>query len=241
MAQVFPTKANLMATQKSLDLAKLGYELMDRKRNILVREMMQLISEAKEVEANINAVYDKAYSSLKLANITLGVCGNFARTIPVDNGLSLDFRSVMGVEIPKISLESSKLMPYFGFNSTNSHLDEAYINFNEAKKMTVKLAETEASIYRLADAVKKTQKRANALNNIMIPQFTGTIKYISEALEEKEREDFTRLKAVKNQKEEKKTRGKIKFEDCKSSSFTVLFIALFIAYAAFCGCFSYLY
>lgn len=82
----------------------------------------------------------------------------FARTIPVDNGLSLDFRSVMGVEIPKISLESSKLMPYFGFNSTNSHLDEAYINFNEAKKMTVKLAETEASIYRLADAVKKTQK-----------------------------------------------------------------------------------
>ena len=78
MAQVFPTKANLMATQKSLDLAKLGYELMDRKRNILVREMMQLISEAKEVEANINAVYDKAYSSLKLANITLGVCGNFA-------------------------------------------------------------------------------------------------------------------------------------------------------------------
>ena len=72
MAQVFPTKANLMATQKSLDLAKLGYELMDRKRNILVREMMQLISEAKEVEANINAVYDKAYSSLKLANITLG-------------------------------------------------------------------------------------------------------------------------------------------------------------------------
>lgn len=208
MAQVFPTKANLMATQKSLDLAKLGYELMDRKRNILVREMMQLISEAKEVEANINAVYDKAYSFLKLANITLGVCGNFARTIPVDNGLSLDFRSVMGVEIPKISLESSKLMPYFGFNSTNSHLDEAYINFNEAKKMTVKLAETEASIYRLADAVKKTQKRANALNNIMIPQFTGTIKYISEALEEKEREDFTRLKAVKNQKEEKKREAK---------------------------------
>ena len=76
------------------------------------------------------------------------------------------------------------------------------------KKMTVKLAETEASIYRLADAVKKTQKRANALNNIMIPQFTGTIKYISEALEEKEREDFTRLKAVKNQKEEKKREAK---------------------------------
>ena len=53
MAQIFPTKANLMATQKSLDLAKLGYELMDRKRNILVREMMQLADEAKEVESRI--------------------------------------------------------------------------------------------------------------------------------------------------------------------------------------------
>lgn len=208
MAQVFPTKANLMATQKSLDLAKLGYELMDRKRNILVREMMQLIDEAKEVEANISSVYERAYNSLKLANITLGVCGNFARTIPVDNGLSLDFRSVMGVEIPTIKLEEHHLRPYYGFKSTNSYLDEAYFNFTEAKKMTVKLAETEASIYRLADAVKKTQKRANALNNIMIPQFTDTIKYISEALDEKEREDFTRLKVVKAAKEAKASQNK---------------------------------
>lgn len=201
MAQVFPTKANLMATQKSLDLAKLGYELMDRKRNILVREMMQLIDEAKEVEATISETYERAYSSLRLANITLGVCGNFARTIPVDDGLSLDFRSVMGVEIPKINLEEHHLRPYYGFKSTNSYLDEAYFNFSEAKKITVKLAETQASIYRLADAVKKTQKRANALNNIMIPQFTATIKYITEALDEKEREDFTRLKVVKSTKE----------------------------------------
>lgn len=207
MAHVFPTKANLMATQKSLDLAKLGYELMDRKRNILVREMMQLITEAKEVEANINAVYARAYSSLRLANITLGVCGNYARTIPVDDGLSMDFRSVMGVEIPEITLSEHHLRPYYGFNFTNSYLDEAYINFSIAKKMTVKLVQTEASIYRLADAVKKTQKRANALHNIMIPQFTQTIKYISEVLDENEREDFTRLKVVKGQKKTGRNRN----------------------------------
>ena len=67
--------------------------------------------------------------------------------------------------------------------------------------MTVRLAQTQSSIYRLADAIKKTQKRANALNNIMIPQFTRDIKYITEALDEKEREDFTRLKVVKRNKE----------------------------------------
>ncbi len=203
MANVVPTKANLMATQKSLSLAKLGYELMDRKRNILVREMMALIDEAKEVEENINAVYEKAYKSLQKANITLGLCSDYARCVPIDNSIELDFKSIMGVEIPVVSAREPILKNYYGFDGTNSYLDEAYFNFNEAKKMTVKLAETQTAIYRLADAVKKTQKRANALNNIMIPQFTQTVKSISEALDEKEREDFTRLKVVKRYKEKK--------------------------------------
>ncbi len=203
MANAVPTKANLMATQKSLALAQLGYELMDRKRNILVREMMALIDEAKEVEENINAVYEKAYKSLQKANITLGVCSDYARCVPIDNSVELDFKSVMGVEIPVISAGETVFKNYYGFNGTNSYLDEAYFNFNEAKKMTVKLAETQTAIFRLADAVKKTQKRANALNNIMIPRFTQTVKSISEALDEKEREDFTRLKVVKRYKEKK--------------------------------------
>lgn len=201
MAQVFPTKANLMATQKSLELATLGYELMDRKKNILVREMMQLVSEAKEVDKNINDAYKRAYKSLQFANMTLGLCTGFANDVPIDNSLEVDYRSVMGVEIPKIKMGETVLQNYYGFDNTNSYLDEAYKNFNEAKQMTVKLAETQSAIFRLADAIKKTQKRANALNNIMIPQFTSTIKFISEALDEKEREDFTRLKVVKSIKE----------------------------------------
>ena len=200
MAQIFPTKANLMATQKSLSLAKLGYELMDRKRNILVREMMQLVDEAKEVESTINEAYKKAYASLQKANITLGRCSDYARTVPLDETLKVDYKSVMGVEIPQITLGEQDMKNYYGFDTTNSYLDEAYFNFNEAKKLSVKLVETQTSIYRLADAIKKTQKRANALNNIMIPKFTQTVKFISEALDEKEREDFTRLKVVKSTK-----------------------------------------
>ncbi len=208
MAQVFPTKANLIATQKSLSLAKLGYELMDRKRNILVREMMQLVDEAKQVESTINETYKKAYKSLQMANITLGLCSDYARTVPIDNSLEIDLKSVMGVEIPQISLGEENMRVYYGFDTTNSYLDQAYFNFNEAKKLSVRLVETQTSIYRLADAVKKTQKRANALNNIMIPQFTQTVKFISEALDEKEREDFTRLKVVKSTKEKQKAADK---------------------------------
>lgn len=204
MAQVFPTKSNLISTKKSLDLAKLGYDLLDRKRNILVREMMQLIDRASQIQQNINSTYAKAYLALQRANVTLGVCSEFAQAVPVDNSLDIDLRSVMGVELPVVTIDEPKPDMYYGLNATNSSLDEAYLSFLEVKKMTAQLAEIENNVYRLADAIKKTQKRANALNNIMIPQFTATIKYITEALEEKEREDFSRLKVIKNQKEQQK-------------------------------------
>ncbi len=201
MAQVFPTKSNLISTKKSLDLAKLGYDLLDRKRNILVREMMQLIDRAAQIQKDIDETYSKAYLALQRANVTLGMCAEFAQAIPVDNSLNIDLRSVMGVELPMVTLGDEKPGMYYGLNSTNSMLDEAYLSFIEVKRMTAQLAEIENNVYRLADAIKKTQKRANALSNIMIPQFTATIKYITEALEEKEREDFSRLKVIKNQKE----------------------------------------
>ena len=70
----------------------------------------------------------------------------------------------------------------------------------EVKRLTAELAEVENSVYRLAVAIKKTQKRANALKNIMIPKFEETVKNISDALEEKDREEFSRLKVIKSQK-----------------------------------------
>ena len=79
-------------------------------------------------------------------------------------------------------------------------LDEAYLKFIEVKKLTANLAEIENSVYRLADAIKKTQKRANALKNIMIPRFEKTVKFITDALDEKDREEFSRLKVIKRNK-----------------------------------------
>ncbi len=204
MAQVFPTKANLMNTKKSLELAKLGYELMDRKRNILVREMMQMIDEAKLVQDSINEVYQKAFDSLKRASIRLGDCSGLARLLPVENGLSIDYRSVMGVELPVVELEKTKVdVSSFGFLQTDESFDEACVLFDQVKELTAQLVQIESSICRLADAVKKTQKRSNALSNIMIPNFEETVKYITEALDEKEREDFSRLKVTKKIKEAK--------------------------------------
>ncbi|MEI6579188.1 MAG: V-type ATP synthase subunit D [Eubacteriales bacterium] len=202
-SQVFPTKNNLINTQKSLALARLGYDLMDRKRSILVREMMMMIDKANIIQAEISATYAEAYAALQRAHITLGVCRESAMTIPVDDGLEMDFRSVMGVELPTVTLKPRPTEIYYGLDLTNSQLDDAYIKFNEVKRLTATLAEVESCVYRLADAIKKTKKRTNALDNVIIPRFKSTVKFITDALEEKDREDFSRLKVIKRNKEGK--------------------------------------
>ena len=200
----FPTKGNLLSTKKSLALAKMGFELLDRKRNILVREMMQLIDQANALHNQISDVYNQAYQALQMANITLGICEDIAKSVPVENGVQISYRSVMGVEIPTVTIDTSELQMPYGYMGSNSQLDQAYICFYKAKLVTVQLAEIENSVYRLANAIKKTQSRANALKNIIIPDFEETTKFITDALEEKEREEFSRLKVIKRGKERKK-------------------------------------
>lgn len=196
----FATKGNLIATKKTLSLAKLGYELLDRKRNILIREMMLLIDEAKSLRGSIEETYSEAYTALQLANITMGVISPIADTIPIEQSITLSGKSVMGVELPTISMNKPDNTVRYGFMNTNSQLDKAYIAFNKVKKITVTLAQVENSIYRLAVAIKKTQRRANALKNIIIPNAEETVRFITNSLEEKEREEFSRLKVIKAKK-----------------------------------------
>ena len=176
--QVFPTKGNLIAMKKSLDLAVMGYELLDKKRNILLREMMLLVDNVKIIRDTITQTYVEAYSALQEANISLGVISDLTTSIPIDHGIHVKYRSVMGVEIPDIEYTENDIEMYYGYSHGNSKLDYAYHCFHKVKKATVMLAEVENSVYRLANAIRKTQKRANALKNIVIPEYSETVKWI---------------------------------------------------------------
>lgn len=202
--QIFPTKGSLIKVRKSLYQARLGYDLMDRKRNILIREMVALLDKAKLLRSNIEATYHQAYLALQYSNITLGVTRAMGDAVEVDDTIKVDYRSVMGVELPIITFDDSKIMGIeYGVFQTNSYYDKAYLCFNKVKSLTVMLAEIENSVYRLAVAIKKTQKRANALKNILIPKFEELVRYISNSLEEKEREEFFRQKVIKRTKVKK--------------------------------------
>ena len=197
-ARVSPTKGNLMKIKKSLELAKVGYDLLDRKRNILIRETMGLINSAADIRSRIAESYRVAYQALEEANMSMGIVDEFAAFVPVENGLTISSRSVMGVEIPTVSLDPVPTDNYFGFRRTTAKLDEAYRRFNEVKQLTAELAQTENSVYSLATGIKKAQKRANALKNIIIPRFEEQVKTITAALDEKDREEFSRLKVIKS-------------------------------------------
>ena len=176
----FPTKGNLILAKNSLKLAHMGYEL-DKKRNILIRELMGLIDEAKDIQRQIDVTFREAYAALQIANMEIGITNvqTVSYTVPVEESIRIKTRSIMGVEIPLVEADTS---------------------FEKVKDLTLNLSMIENSAYRLAAAIKKTQKRANALKNITIPHYTQLSKDIADALEEKEREEFTRLKVIKQRK-----------------------------------------
>ena len=202
---VFATKGNLISTQRSLALAKTGYELMDKKRNILIREMMLLVDKVTSVQSEIDKVFSEAYASLIEANLSSGVIQSIAEAVPEEKGVRVRTKSVMGVEVPIVTLEERRegAVPY-GLSETDSALDIAYSKFAQVKDLCVKLAEIENAVYRLAIAIKKTQRRANSLKNIVIPRQEATVKFIVNTLEEKEREEFSRMKIIKNRKDKEK-------------------------------------
>lgn len=199
----FPTKGNLILAKNSLVLSRQGYELMDRKRNILIRELMQLIDQAKDIQSQIDTTFTQAYRALQKANMEIGISNvqTISFTVPEENSIRIKTRSIMGTEIPLVEYDKDESdRPTYAFYSTKESLDQARWEFLKVKELTIRLSMVENSAYRLAANIKKTQKRANALKNITIPYYEALVKDISNALEEKEREEFTRLKVIKRMK-----------------------------------------
>ena len=198
----FPTKGNLILAKNSLALARQGYELMDKKRNILIRELMDLIGQARDIQSEIDRTFTQAYAALQRANIQLGISyvAEIAAAVPVERSVRIKTRSIMGTEIPLVEYQKDSNLPTYAFYSTRESLDAARLGFERVKELTIRLSMIENSAYRLAASIKKTQKRANALQNITIPSYQTLASNIQNALEEKEREDFTRLKVIKRMK-----------------------------------------
>ena len=200
MSDILPTKSNLIKLKKTIILAKQGQELLEKKKYILMKEVEKYISKRVQIEDEFKEQYEKAFYMLQNANVDIGInkVSSIAHNIGVDETLDIKYKTVMGVEIPIVDYKQ-RVKPEltFGLLGTTINLDEAIIEFQKLKKILIDLAEIEVTVKRLNDSIVKVQKRSNSLKDIVIPNYEKQEKRIQETLDERDREEFTRMKMIK--------------------------------------------
>ncbi len=207
--EVAPTRSNLLKTKENLQMAKEGYDLLEQKREVLFMELMQIVHELRELERQVAEKSNAAFAALESALLSMGneAVRWAALSVTDERDIGILPRSVMGV--PIVTVQGAKEVTsalQASLEGTSFALDEAGRLFDELISIIYKWSEVEISVWRLAAEIRKTQRRVNALENIFIPQYEGTVKAIEEVLEESDREEFIRKKKVKLVLERKKAK-----------------------------------
>lgn len=195
-----PTKNNLIKLQGKIKLSKQGQELLEKKKFILTVEKNKYQDKKQELEMQIQSLFQDAYSKLKQAIIDVGIedLTEISEQIGEEDSISIKYKSIMGVEIPSVICEKNDIKLEYGLYKTTVSVDESILTFNNIKYKIIELAELENIILRLNQSILKVQKRSNALKDIIIPKDEKTETEIKSILEEREREEFSRLKLIKN-------------------------------------------
>ncbi|TFG58832.1 MAG: V-type ATP synthase subunit D [Spirochaetales bacterium] len=201
-----PTKTNLLKLRNELKFAKLGYELLDQKRNILVIELLNLVDQAVDFQGKVEKGLADAYKTMEEAVLSMGRLKvlHLSGAVNIKAEISIKQRRVMGVPLPVVETNFQEHAPYYSLMDTSFWVDSSLREFKDALKLMGRLAELKISIMRLANEVRKTIRKVNALEKIAIPDLKESVTYIQNRLEENERDGFILLKMVKNRLENKK-------------------------------------
>jgi len=207
---VAATKIELLKYKRSSQVATMVQKILDDKRKVLLKNIEEMIDEASKARGGIWEPLQDIYRSVNEAYLALGTStvDTVAESTPPVVQVDVTVRRVVDVKIPALSVTEKDggkgaAMPY-GFADTNSSIDRGAKQIKELLPSICKAAEYENSIFSLAKALEKTQKLLNALENVIIPQYQQRIRFILATLEEREREEFAKLKKVKAAMESRK-------------------------------------
>ncbi len=204
---VAATKIELFKYKRSNQVASMVQKILDDKRKVLLKSIEEMIDEAAKARGGIWEPLDDIYRSVNEAYLSLGAdaVDTVAESTPPVMEVDVQVRRVVDVKIPTLTVteKDTKSLPY-GFADTNSSIDRAAKQIKDLLPKICKAAEYENSIFSLAKALEKTQRLLNALENVIIPQHQQKIRFILATLEEKEREEFAKLKKVKSKMEARK-------------------------------------
>ena len=199
-----PTRSNLMRLAEELKFAELGHELLDQKRSILVGELLTLVDQAVDYEGRVVKALGEAQTTLSDAIMQMGRLrvGNLAGAVNIDYSINLGSRRVMGVTVPRVDTTFTDNSPYFSAEDTSILAEVSIDRYRTTLSLMGRLAELKVSIMRLAREVKKTIRKVNALEKIVIPENKETMAWMRGRIEEQERENFILLKVVKDRMEQ---------------------------------------
>lgn len=198
---VAPTKSNLLSLKQQLIFASEGYDLLEQKRQILILELLSRLARARETEAKVEELLQRAFAALREATLDAGSTqiDRAALAVSSRHELVLSDQHLMGLRIPRITPRDLPSGVQFGPGRTTASMDAAMLRFMELLPRLAELAELQNTVLRLARELRKTQRRCNALSKIFIPSYSETLTYIAATLEERERESLTILKIIRDQ------------------------------------------
>lgn len=209
MPNAAPTKSTLLQVRKTLGFAREGYELLEQKREFLVMELMHYVNRVKILEKEFSIKTGKLRSAYVRAVARDGLLpiiekGERSRQ---DYSLNVQEYSVMGLVLPDVQYEADNdSMPFAGIDAGPA-LDALREAFRDLLGTLGELAGVKTSVWHLAREVRKTQRRVNALDKIVIPENEKMEKYITDVLEEAERESFYVTKMVRKRRDTESAAG----------------------------------
>jgi V/A-type H+-transporting ATPase subunit D len=213
MADVNPTRMELIKTKERIALARKGYKLLKQKRDALILEFFKILKKAQDLRGQLGQITGQAYGAVALAEIYHSAYELQTVSLGLKKKIDLDVevKNVMGVKVPTIgaNIEQIPLEKAYSVIGSSAKIDNAVKDFESVFQMVIKLAETETAIKRLILEIEKTKRRVNALDYVLIPQLEKQMKDIAFRLDEMERDSFVSLKVIKRRLEqEKKAKAK---------------------------------
>ncbi len=210
-ADVPSTRAGLLQVRQRLGTARRGFELLDRKRDVLIAEILSTVEEAEAVRNETRDRFAQAYQRLEMARAVMGT--ERVRRMALSGQRSVDVaitpRSVMGVIVPSVRYEVKDAAPTYGSGTSSVVMDQARLDWAAVLEPIGRLAEKVTTVWRLSLELRQTQRRLNALEHLYIPMYQEAVERIEQVLEEKEREEFYRAKRAKAKLEARRaSRGK---------------------------------
>ena len=203
---IHPTRMELLALRKRRDIAQRGRDLLREKLDALMIELFENVRQIAELRERSHALLREAYDLFIEAGMVHGLARLEQFAVGVEDRFELDTktRNVIGVTLPEVQVKVSPIRtaPY-NLLATSAKLDEATMKMTEAVKAMTELSSAEASTRKLAEAIASTKRRVNSLDYVIIPRVLHSIRYIQMHLEEREREDFFRLKRIKRRMQKK--------------------------------------